>query len=168
MGSVYLQRPWLNNYPKWMAKDLEIPTITAIDMFENVALRTPGSVAINYFDSTVTYGELNFMANALAAALADLGINKGDRVALDLQNIPQFLISQYAAWKLGAIVVPLNPMYRGTELEYLLNDSGAKIVIALESTTYQFLNLTFYLQSSLFPRCLKISRSGSLLRQWTC
>ena len=137
MSSVYLKKPWLNYYPKWMAKDLEIPTFTAIDMFENTVLRTPRSAAIHYFDSTITYGELNSMANSLAAALADLGVNKGDRVALDLQNIPQFLISQYATWKLGAIVVPLNPMHRGTELEYLLNDSGAKIVIALESTTYQ-------------------------------
>ncbi len=137
MSSIYEQRPWLKLYPKGVPSDLEIPSITAIDIFENTASKQPQATAIHYFDGTITYGELNSMADSLAAALSGMGIRKGDRVALDLQNVPQFLISQYAAWKLGAIVVPLNPMYRGKELEHLLNDSGAKIVIALESTTYQ-------------------------------
>jgi len=137
MSSIYEQRPWLSLYPKGVPSDLEVPTFTAIDMFENTASRTPQAAAIHYFDGTITYGELNSMADSLAAALSDMGIRKGERVALDLQNVPQFLISQYATWKLGAIVVPLNPMHRGKELEYLLSDSGAKTVIAMESTTYQ-------------------------------
>ncbi|MFC1980381.1 AMP-binding protein [Chloroflexota bacterium] len=137
MSSIYEQRPWLNFYPEGIPSDLQISTITAIGMFENTASKKPRAAAIHYFDSTITYGELNSLAHSLAAALFHMGVMKGDRVALDLQNVPQFLISQYAAWKLGAIVVPLNPMYRGKELEYLLNDSGAKVVIALESTTYQ-------------------------------
>ncbi len=137
MSSVYEQRPWLNLYPRWIPSDLEIPNMTAIDIFENTASRQPQAAAIHYFDSTITYGELNSLSDSLAAALFNMGLRKGDRIALDLQNVPQFLISQYAAWKLGAIVVPLNPMHRGKELEYLLNDSRAKFVIALESTTYQ-------------------------------
>jgi len=139
MRSIYEQRPWLNFYPKGIPSDIEIPTTTAIDIFENSAKRRPHVPAIYYFDTVITYGELNSMANSLAAALYGMGVRKGDRVALQLQNVPQFLISQYAAWKLGAIVVPLNPMHKKKELEYLLNDSGAKVVIALESTTYQLL-----------------------------
>lgn len=137
MSGFYEQRPWLNLYPKGIPSDLEVPTITAIDMFEDTASRKPQAAAVHYFDSTITYKELNSMADSLAAGLSDMGVRKGDRVALDLQNVPQFLISQYAAWKLGAIVVPLNPMHRGKELEFLLDDSGAKTVIAMESTTYQ-------------------------------
>ena len=138
MSSIYEQRPWLSLYPKWLPSELEIPNTTAIDNFEDTVSRQPQAVAIHYFDSTITYGELNSLADSLAAALSDLGLEKGNRIALDLQNVPQFLISQYAAWKLGAIVVPLNPMYREKELEYLLNDSGAKILVAMESTTYEF------------------------------
>jgi len=136
MSSVYEERPWLSLYPKGIPSDLELSNKTAIDIFEDTASKKPQAPAIHYFDGTITYGELNSMAESLAAALSDLGLAKGDRIALDLQNIPQFLISQYAAWKLGAIVVTLNPMYREKELEYYLNDSGAKIVVAMESTTY--------------------------------
>ena len=136
MSSIYEQRPWLSLQPKRIPSDLEIPTMTAIDMFENTALSKPQAAAIHYFDGTITYGELNSLADSLAAALSDMELMKGDRIAIDLQNVPQFLISQYAAWKLGVIVVPLNPMSKGKELEYFLSDSGAKIIIALESTTY--------------------------------
>lgn len=137
MSYIYEQRPWLRHNPKGVPSDIEIPTMTAIDIFENSVTKRPQAAAIHYFDGTITYDELNSMADSLAAALHDMGVRKGDRIVLLLQNVPQFLISQYAAWKLGAIVVPLNPMYKGKELEYFLNDCGAKIVIALESTTYQ-------------------------------
>ena len=138
MSSIYEEKPWLSLYPKGIPRDLDIPNITAIDIFEDTASKLPQAPAIHYFDNTITYGELNSLADSFAAALSDLGLEKGDRIALDLQNVPQFLISQYAAWKLGAVVVPLNPMYKEKELEYFLNDSGAKIIVALESTTYEW------------------------------
>jgi long-chain acyl-CoA synthetase len=62
-----------------------------------------------------------------------LGLKKGDRVVFYLQNIPQFVIAQYAVWKAGGIVVPLNPMYKEKELEYYFRDSGARMLIALDS-----------------------------------
>ena len=137
MSSIYEERPWLGLYPRGVPSDLKISSKTAIDVFEDTVSKLPQAPAIHYFDNTISYEELNSLADSLAAGLSDLGLSNGDRIALDLQNVPQFLISQYAAWKLGAIVVPLNPMYKEKELEYYLNDSGAKIVVALESTTYQ-------------------------------
>ncbi len=137
MSSIYEERPWLGLYPKGVPSDLKISNKTAIDIFEDTASKLPQAPAIHYYDNTISYGELNSLADSLAAALADLGLDKDDRIALDLQNIPQFLISQYAAWKLGAIVVPLNPMYKEKELEYFLNDSRAKVIVAMESTTYK-------------------------------
>jgi len=137
MSSIYEKRPWLSLYPEGIPSDLEVPNITALDIFEDTASRLPQAPAIHYFDETITYGELDSMSEGLAAALSNLGLGKGDRIALNLQNVPQFLISQYAAWKLGAIVVPLNPMYKEKELEYYLNDSGAKIIICMEATTYE-------------------------------
>jgi long-chain acyl-CoA synthetase len=137
MSSIYEERPWLGLYPKGVPSDLKISKKTAIDIFEATVSKLPQSPAIHYFDNTITYEELNSLADSLAASLSDLGLGKGDRIALDLQNVPQFLISQYASWKLGAIVVPLNPMYKEKELEYFLSDSKAKILIAMESTTYK-------------------------------
>ena len=85
-----------------------------------------------YFDRAISYGELDRASSALAFALKQRGIRHGDRMALYLQNIPQFLIGMYGAWKVGAIVVPCNPMFKQRELEYHLNDSGAKALICLE------------------------------------
>ncbi len=69
----------------------------------------------------------------LLAALADLGIRKGDRVILQMQNIPQYLVALYGIWKIGGIVVGLNPMYKERELEFYCRDSKAKAIVTMES-----------------------------------
>ena len=79
-----------------------------------------------YFDTPVTGAAVDADSDALAAALAARGIGRGDRVALFLQNVPQFVIALLAAWKLGAIAVPVNPMLKERELRYVLADSGAR------------------------------------------
>jgi len=133
MASGQEERPWVKHYPEGIPADLEVVKASAIGVFEQTASRYPEAVALHYFDSTMTYRELNSLADSLAAALFDLGVRKGDRVILYLQNVPQFLISQYAVWKLGGIVVPLNPMYKEKELEYYFTDCAPKVLICLES-----------------------------------
>ena len=132
MGSIYEKRPWLKNYPEWVPHSLEITPDTALDDFRASAARLPGSPALYYFDHVISYGEIDQLSDCLAAALSDLGLEKGDRIILDLQNVPQFLIATYAAWKVGAIVVPLNPMYKERELAYFCQDSEAKIFFTLD------------------------------------
>ncbi len=129
MGSVYKKRPWLSSYPESVPHDLPITEATAIDDFISSGADKPAAPAIHYFDRTVSYGEIDQYSNSLAAALSDLGLQKGDRIIVDLQNIPQFPIAVYAAWKLGAIVVPVNPMYKERELEYFCKDSAAKVLL---------------------------------------
>lgn len=131
--SVYETRPWLKAYPAWVPPDLAVPETTAIDQFRRTAREHADRPAVYYFDSVLTYRELDRLSNALAAGLRGLGVGQGSRVALYLQNIPQFWIAQLAAWKLGAIVVPLNPMFKREELRYHLQDSGAEVLVALES-----------------------------------
>jgi long-chain acyl-CoA synthetase len=89
--------------------------------------------AIRYFDSVLTWRDVDALSDALAVALGELGVVRGERVAVYLQNVPQFVLATVATWKLGAIVVPVNPMYRERELEELLVDSGAVALVALES-----------------------------------
>ncbi len=132
-SSPYESKPWLERYASGVPPELPLPEKSMIDLFEDSAGRVPERDAIRYFDHTISFGELDRMSGAFAARLASWDIGKGDRVAIYLQNDPQFLIAQYGAWKRGAIVVPLNPMLKSKELEYHLNDSGAKTLVCLES-----------------------------------
>ena len=132
-NSVYENKPWLDKYADYMPKELPLPLKSMIDFFEESAERVPDVDAIRYFDQTVSYSQLNDLANRFATLLASRGVHKGDRVAVYTQNNPQFLIAQYGAWKRGAIMVPINPMLKQKELDYHLNDSGTKVLVCLES-----------------------------------
>jgi long-chain acyl-CoA synthetase len=102
-------------------------------MFDASLARRPEAVLVRYFGRDLTIGEVDASTDALADALVDLGLAPGDRVAVFLQNIPQFLLAMLATWKAGGVVVPVNPMYRARELEHVLADSGAAVLVALES-----------------------------------
>lgn len=148
MGSFYEDRPWLKNYPKGVPHNLEISSRTALDDFKASASRRGDAPAVCYFDHAISYRIIDALSDSLAAAFQDLGLGKGDRISLILQNVPQFLVATYAAWKLGAIVVPLNPMYKEKELSYLFRDSGAKIVLTLEEVATA-LDLSFLKETSV-------------------
>jgi long-chain acyl-CoA synthetase len=97
------------------------------------AVAPPSLPAILYFDGSLSYAELDTQSDALACAWQDRGITRGERVAIYLQNIPQFVIALVAAWKLGAIAVPVNPMNRARELRVILADSGARLLVCSET-----------------------------------
>ncbi len=99
---------------------------TALDLFRAAPGEAP---AVFYFDATLTYAELDRLSDRLAGWLWKRGVGSGDRVAIVLQNVPQFLIAAVAAWKLAAIVVSLNPMYRTPELSKLFADCKPKVII---------------------------------------
>jgi fatty-acyl-CoA synthase len=90
-------------------------------------------VFLVYAGRRITYGQVDAKASALAAALHQLGIEAGDRIALDLPNWPEFVISMFAAAKLGAVIVPLNPRYTVPELQYMLRHSEAAVVVSAET-----------------------------------
>ncbi len=133
-GEVSVPRPWLALYDSGTAHPVDIEYTNALEMFRASVARDSDAPAIRYFDATLTFGELDTMSDALAVALAGDGIGFGDRVAFVLQNVPQFFVATLAVWKLGAVVVPVNPMYRDRELATVLLDSGAVAVICLESS----------------------------------
>ena len=133
MESMLPAAPWLKHYSSFVPHIMPLPSKSMIDIFEDSVAARADAPAVHYFEQTITYGELDQFARQFAAALAKLDIGKGDVVALYMQNNPQFLIAQYGAWKRGAVVLPLNPMLKRKELEYHLNDSSAKVLVALES-----------------------------------
>jgi long-chain acyl-CoA synthetase len=95
--------------------------------------RNPGGDAVRYFDGRITLRELDELSDAFAAGLLDSGLAAGDRVGLYLQNVPQFVIGLLGTWKAGGVAVPINPMNRARELELLLTDSGARVLVCLQS-----------------------------------
>lgn len=119
--------------PKMLPFDqhLAVPHDTALEMFSATLEGYPQSHLIDYFGSTWTFAEVDKESHALARVFASYGIAKGDRVALFTQNDPVFVIGLLAAWKVGAIGVPINPMNTARELGYQLEDSGAKALITL-------------------------------------
>ncbi len=128
---IYAQKPWLAHYR--VPAELPIPSSGLIDAFEENARQSADSAALHYFEETISFRRLNDLADRFAPLLAKWGVGKGDRVALSLQNNPQFAIAQWGAWKRGAIVVPLNPMFKEQELDYHLRDSGARVWVCLDS-----------------------------------
>ncbi|MEX2281010.1 MAG: class I adenylate-forming enzyme family protein [Gemmatimonadota bacterium] len=97
------------------------------------AAESPDATFLIYQDRRLTFSQVDARATALAAALAELGVEKGDRIAIDLPNWPEFVISMFAAAKVGAIIVPLNPRYTVPELQYMLRHSEATVVISAEN-----------------------------------
>src|SRR4051794_29299231 len=130
--SAYDERPWLALYGDQPA-DYEVEFANALDMFRAGLANDPGGDALKYFDGTISRQELDELSDALASGLLANGFTAGDRLAVYLQNVPQFVIAMVAAWKAGGVMVSINPMSRERELSYLLKDSGATVLVALEA-----------------------------------
>lgn len=133
MASVEQARPWIRSYPPDYEVELTPLVKSPLGHLRKSVESGPQRPAIHYFNSTLSYGDVDSMSDSLACALLELGLDKGDRVALYLQNVPQFVIAQFAVWKAGGIVVPLNPMYKERELDYYFKDAGVKVLVCLES-----------------------------------
>jgi long-chain acyl-CoA synthetase len=124
--------PWLSHYDPDVPATLEpYPHRTLLDYFADNVRELPEQPALLYKGSTLTYQALDRLSNACAAAFQSLGVKRGDRVGLLLPNCPQFFIAELGAWKLGAIVAPVNPIYAENELEASLRDQGIDIIVTL-------------------------------------
>jgi len=132
MTSFYENKPWLKQYSPWVPPELEIPEENLVQILKR-SVTSAGGTAIYYFHRSISYTDVDRWSDSLARALQDLGLKPGNRVIFLMQNIPQFIIAQYAVWKAGGIVVPLNPMYKEKELDYFFQDSGARALIAISS-----------------------------------
>jgi long-chain acyl-CoA synthetase len=123
---------WLAHYdPDVPATLAPYPNRTLIEYLADAARTQPDKPALLFKGARITYGALERLSDACASAFAALGIKRGDRVALLLPNCPQFLIAQFGAWKLGAIVAPLNPTYTEHELEGPLRDHAVETIVTL-------------------------------------
>ncbi|HEV3007588.1 MAG TPA: AMP-binding protein, partial [Burkholderiales bacterium] len=126
---TYLGKPWLTHYQKGVPATVEVPLKSVAQAFDEATARAPERAAVVFYGRSISYRELREASDRLACALADLGVKKGDRVALYLLNSPQFIIAYFAALKCGATVTPISPVYTSHEVRYQLEDSGARAIV---------------------------------------
>ena len=125
----YLAKPWAKFRDPRSPATVEVPLQSIPQIFDEAARRAPEKTAVMFYGRGISYGELLDSTDRLACALADLGVKKGDRVALYLLNSPQFIIAYFAVLKCGATVTPISPVYTSHEVRYQLEDSGARVII---------------------------------------
>jgi long-chain acyl-CoA synthetase len=128
-NDAYLAKPWLKHYPSEVPPAVEVPLKSLGQVFDEATERAPQRAALIFYGRAVTYRELREATDRFACALADLGVRKGDRVALYLLNSPQFVIAYFAALKCGATVTSISPVYTSHEVRYQLQDSGARAIV---------------------------------------
>jgi len=138
-----MERVWQKNYEKGVPTTLTYPQTPLYGLLDNAAAEYPDRAAVIFgavahklpgqplLDAALSYRALREAVNRFASALAQMGVKKGDRVAIYLPNSPQFAIAYYGALKAGAVIAPVNPIYTPRELEFILQDSGAETIVAL-------------------------------------
>jgi long-chain acyl-CoA synthetase len=126
-------KPWFRSWPKDVPKNLEYPKVSLHAILEKTAQKHPEKAAIAYFEEEITYAELDSLSNQFAGALNALGVKKGDRVAVFLPNIPQFVIAYFGVLKAGAVLTAISPLHKEREVAYQLTDSEAEAIVALDS-----------------------------------
>jgi fatty-acyl-CoA synthase len=136
-------------WPKRVPHSLTIPETTLCYNLEVSATRYPHKTAIVYYGREITYRALASEVNRLAGYLVQSGVQRGDRVLLQMQNCPQFIIGFYAVLRANAVVVPLNPMLVTNELRYYAQDSQAALVLVGQE---------------LYPQVAPLLREGTVRR----
>ncbi|MDH7563698.1 MAG: long-chain fatty acid--CoA ligase [Candidatus Bathyarchaeota archaeon] len=125
-------KPWFKFWPEGVPRTIDYPNVPLSDLLKGTVSRYPSRAALVYFDREITYRELSLAVDRFATALGALGVKKGDRVALFLPNIPQFVIAYYGAIKIGAVETAISPLYKEREVEHQLQDSEAETIVVLD------------------------------------
>jgi acyl-CoA synthetase (AMP-forming)/AMP-acid ligase II len=132
MSDPYSEKPWLQFYDKHVPPNLEYPEKTYTEVYREATTDIPTRVAIYYMGRGITYRELDVYANKFAHFLRQTGLKPGDTVGVNLPNIPAYYISLIGIQKAGCVLTGVSPLLQSKEIEYQLNDSGAKFLVTLD------------------------------------
>jgi long-chain acyl-CoA synthetase len=139
---------YAKGYDTEVPVSIEYPRVALHELLDDAAETYPGSTATIFFNAKRSYASLLRDAKRFSAGLRSLGVKAGDRVAIDLPNCPQFVIAYFGALRIGAVVVPCNPLYTPPELRHQLADAGAETIVVL---------------SRVYP-AVKAAREGTRIR----
>ena len=134
-----MRRPWLQHYPSGVPAEVPDHGYRSIaDLLDEAFRRHAARPAYHFMGSATTFAALDAASRTLAGYLLSLGLEKGDRIALMMPNIPQYPVAVAAALRAGLVVVNTNPLYTPPELEHQLRDSGARALVILENMAGTF------------------------------
>ena len=130
-------KPWVKNYPEGTPDQLEFDPKTLVTVLDDAESEYPESLAFANFGTSITTKEVEIKSKQFAAYLQkDLGLKKGDRIALMMPNLLQYPVVIFGALRAGLIVVSVNPLYTSRELKHQLKDSGAKVIMIFENSAH--------------------------------
>jgi long-chain acyl-CoA synthetase len=130
--AAYEAKPWLKWYLEGVPKDITVEEESVVDTFNEVTEKWKDKTAIVFYGRKMNYKELRDQVDRFATALHDMGIKKGDKIALLLLNSPQFIIAYMGALKAGATLTAISPVYVSPEIKYQIEDSGARMLVCLD------------------------------------
>ncbi len=125
----YAEKPWLKFYPEGVPANVEIPERSLPEVFDEVASKHADKTALIFYGNKISFKKLKEEIDRFATALYDLGVRKGDKIALYLLNSPQYVIAYYGGLKVGATLTPISPVYTSIEVKHQLEDSEAESII---------------------------------------
>ncbi|GHF15694.1 class I adenylate-forming enzyme family protein [Streptomyces fumanus] len=140
-ASRYAAKPWLKLLTDAQKAPLH-PEASLVHALRRAAAEAPDRVFLAYFDGRLTYRETDELSDSVAGHLAARGLRPGDRVAVALQNSPHFVLAVLGAWKAGAVVVPVNPMYKAGEVGHVLRDGEVAALICSDRAWEAYLRET--------------------------
>jgi len=123
--------PWFAKYDKGVPKTIDYPRKPLFYFLEESASKYPDRACTIFKGAEVSYKEMNEITDRIAAALADMGVKKGDRVGIFMPNIPQFVMAYFGILKAGGVVVATNPLYTPPEIEHQAGDANIEIMFVL-------------------------------------
>lgn len=127
-------RPWLSAYPQGVPAEIDPGQYASlVQLMEESFTKHATRPAYSFMGKEVSYGQTDSLSRALAAYLQGLGLQKGDRVAIMMPNVPQYPVAVAAILRAGFVVVNVNPLYTPRELEHQLKDSGSKAIVIIEN-----------------------------------
>ncbi|MFW9901046.1 MAG: long-chain fatty acid--CoA ligase [Candidatus Thorarchaeota archaeon] len=137
----YAEKVWLKNYDESVPSTINYPEMNVYEFLDNSANEFGSRTAIWFMKNKISYKKLKDLADRLATALVDLGVKRGDIVAIMIPNFPQFIISYYGILKAGGIVTACSVLHTEHELAYQLNDAGAEVIIAWDNQVEKINNI---------------------------
>ena len=171
---IYLSKPWVEHYPEGVPAEVEAPDISVPEAFDQMADKYGSKTALIFYGKKISYEKLKELTNRFAAALADMGVSKGDTVAMYLLNCPQYVIAYFGSLKAGAKVTPISPVYTSKEVKHQLEDSQARTVICedilydnVEKVGIELDNVILTSIADYLPKFKKLFGKGALAKAYS-
>lgn len=171
---IYLSKPWVKYYPEGVPEEVEAPDISVPEAFDQMADKYGSKTALIFYGKKISYEKLKELTNRFAAALADLGVSKGDTVAIYLLNCPQYVIAYFGSLKVGAKLTPISPVYTSKEVKHQIEDSQAKTIVCedilydnVENAGVQLDNVILTSIGDYLPKFKKLFGKGALAKAYS-